>query len=85
METSGKDGQPGVGKANSMSAQYSLLATTNDSRLRIYDLDNFAMVGVSLVFFCVLFDVVGVRCLPCPSVRPSVRPSACLSVFLCRG
>ncbi|CAN0531423.1 unnamed protein product, partial [Laminaria digitata] len=31
------------GAASSMSAQYSLLATTNDSRLRIYDLDNFAM------------------------------------------
>ena len=39
-----EDGQPGVGKADSMSAQYSLLVTTNDSRLRIYDLDNFAMV-----------------------------------------
>lgn len=32
------------GKADSMSAQYSLLSTTNDSRLRVYDLDNFAMV-----------------------------------------
>lgn len=32
------------GKADSMSAQYSLLTTTNDSRLRIYDLDHFGMV-----------------------------------------
>ncbi|CAM9549463.1 unnamed protein product [Ectocarpus fasciculatus] len=31
------------GKADSMSSQYSLLTTTNDSRLRVYDLDNFAM------------------------------------------
>ncbi|CAM9154577.1 unnamed protein product [Scytosiphon promiscuus] len=31
------------GKADSMSAQYSLLTTTNDSRLRIYDLDHFGM------------------------------------------
>lgn len=39
-----KDERLGVGKADSMSAQYSLLSTTNDSRLRIHDLDNFAMV-----------------------------------------
>lgn len=38
------------GKASSMSAQYSLLATTNDSRLRVYDLDSFAMVSVILSF-----------------------------------
>lgn len=38
------DGQRRGGKADSMSAQYSLLSTTNDSRLRVYDLDNFAMV-----------------------------------------
>lgn len=34
------------GKAESMSAQYSLLATTNDSRLRVYDLDTFAVVSL---------------------------------------
>ncbi|CAM9725341.1 unnamed protein product [Ectocarpus sp. 6 AP-2014] len=33
------------GKADSMSSQYSLLTTTNDSRLRVYDLDNFAMTS----------------------------------------
>lgn len=38
------DGLLRGGKADSMSAQYSLLTTTNDSRLRVYDLDNFAMV-----------------------------------------
>lgn len=36
------------GKADSMSSQYSLLTTTNDSRLRIYDLDNFSMVRARL-------------------------------------
>lgn len=43
------DGQLRGGKASSMSAQYSLLSTTNDSRLRVYDLDNFAMVGLLIV------------------------------------
>lgn len=54
-----KDGQLGVGKADSMSAQYSLLSTTNDSRLRVYDLDNFAMVRLH---DCVPFAAVAGSC-----------------------
>lgn len=55
--------QLGMGKANNMSAQYSLLSTTNDSRLRIYDLDNYTMVRLI---------VPGVSsCGSCRSVTPS--------------
>lgn len=53
-------GVPGTkkdGQANNMSSQYSLLSTTNDSRLRIHDLDSFSMVrGVILfIFFAATF------------------------------
>lgn len=41
------------GMADSMSSQYSLLTTTNDSRLRIYDLDHFSMVrAVGFWMYC---------------------------------
>lgn len=44
MEARQRQQQSRGGKADSMSSQYSLLTTTNDSRLRIYDLDHFSMV-----------------------------------------
>lgn len=47
------------GKADSMSSQYSLLTTTNDSRLRIYDLDHFSMVRGGRLVGAVLSVVIG--------------------------
>lgn len=74
MDARQRQQQSRGGKADSMSSQYSLLTTTNDSRLRIYDLDHFSMVRSRSFCRCALNEC----CCRCRK-----KQSLCSSMKVC--